>query len=111
MTVKEALAKCYWREPDARAVLEAWRRSGKTLEVFASEAGCDPRRLGRWARRLDLTTDPGPPVSFLKVQVATPRVTQSALDVRVGGCVVRVEPGFDAQLLREVTDALGRRTC
>ncbi len=111
MTVNETLAKCYWREADARAALAAWRRSGKTLAGFAADAGCGPGRLRRWARRLDFETATGPSVDFLKVQVTPPRVVRHVLDVRVGGCVVQVEPGFDAQLLRDVADALGGHTC
>jgi len=35
----------YWREPDARAVLDAWRASGLRLSEFARERGLGSKRL------------------------------------------------------------------
>ena len=43
----------YWREADARAVVEAWQRSGMRLSEFAREWGVQARRLRRWVARLE----------------------------------------------------------
>lgn len=48
----EALASKYWREGDARVVLEAWRASGEPLSIFARQHGISLRRLRWWERRV-----------------------------------------------------------
>jgi transposase-like protein len=41
-----------WTERDAREVLAALGRSGKTVSVFSVEHGIDPQRVYGWRRRL-----------------------------------------------------------
>jgi hypothetical protein len=41
-----------WTERDAREVLGALGRSGKTVSVFSAEHGIDPQRVYGWRRRL-----------------------------------------------------------
>lgn len=43
----------YWREDDARVVLEACFSSGLALEEFARRHHLKPRRLRRWSERLE----------------------------------------------------------
>jgi hypothetical protein len=61
-----AFQKDYWREADARAVVEAWLRSGQPLSRFARGHGLQPHRLSRWAGRLQ---GKGRPVRFHPVRV------------------------------------------
>jgi transposase-like protein len=42
----------YWREAEARVVVEAWRSSGETQSGFARRHGVGRGRLTRWVRRL-----------------------------------------------------------
>jgi hypothetical protein len=51
-TIAVLAKRPYWRERDARLVVEAWRWSGESQASFARRHGLDPKRLGRWARRL-----------------------------------------------------------
>ena len=51
--VVAAAAKRYWRESDARVVVDAWRRSGQTLGDFATGLHVPRQRVARWAGRLD----------------------------------------------------------
>jgi len=44
--------KGYWREVDARAVVDSWKRSGKPVSSFAREHGVEPHRISRWASRI-----------------------------------------------------------
>jgi len=44
-----------WREEDARRALEAQRRSGLSVEDFATWIGVSARRLQWWQQRLDGT--------------------------------------------------------
>ena len=51
--VAASAGKSYWREADARHVVEAWRRSGQPLSRFAAAQGVKAARLARWASRLE----------------------------------------------------------
>jgi hypothetical protein len=99
----------YWREDDARVVVEAWRRSGQGLTEFARQYGVHPRRLSRWAERLG---DSGEDVRFHPVRLVTAEVHGSSgpgapLEIVLGGeWSVRVFPGFAAEDLARVLTVL-----
>lgn len=42
------MAHGQWSEVEARGVLEAWRRSGLSIERFAKQRGFVPQRLRWW---------------------------------------------------------------
>ena len=42
----------YWKEADARVVVEAWRSGGETLSKFAARYGVDAKRIARWEGRV-----------------------------------------------------------
>src|SRR6478752_3292417 len=48
-----------WSEVEAREILEAWRRSGVTMESFAKQRGIVPQRLRWWRYRLKQMADKG----------------------------------------------------
>jgi hypothetical protein len=102
----------YWRERDARVMVEAWRNSGESLAAFARRHRVDRRRVGRWAKRVD-TSEPAP-VRFHPVRVADPDDREgAAIEIYlVGGPRVRVPPGFRTEDLRRVVAVLDpRRPC
>lgn len=81
--------------------VEAWRSSGKSAGAFASGRGYSASSLIRWGEQT-------PKQSFLRLEVA-PSVSAAAastLVVEVGAASIRVEPGFDPELLRSVVAAL-----
>jgi hypothetical protein len=41
-----------WTEVEARGVLEAWKRSGQSLEGYARSRGLVPQRLHWWKKKL-----------------------------------------------------------
>ena len=43
----------YWREADARRVLDAWRATGSSMAAFARASGLPVERIRRWRRRLE----------------------------------------------------------
>ena len=105
--------RSYWREEDGRQIVEAWRRSGEPVSVFAGGLGIDPRRVSRWATRLN---DTGSPVQFVPVRVATGESDgrrQACIEIDLGGeRRVRVTPGFTSEDLRRVLAVLDEhRTC
>jgi transposase-like protein len=106
----QALARrSYWQESDARRIVDAWRRSGETVSRFAGELGLDPRRVSRWAARLDDGTSD---VGFVPVRVAeAPRESRGPIEIELApGQYLRVPPGFAADDLRRVLAVLEERT-
>jgi hypothetical protein len=100
-----------------------WKRSGQTAEVFAAERGINPRTLLWWSSTLRRpaarVADRAADVSFAQLVPEAPAPTASARSaesatiesatvelVLTSGRVVRVRPGFDATLLRELLTAL-----
>jgi hypothetical protein len=52
VAVRQVAERWYWREADARVLVEAWRSSGEALWGLARRHGVEPRRLARWVSRL-----------------------------------------------------------
>src|ERR1700722_19913998 len=87
-----------WTREDAREVIAALERSGKTVSVFAAEHGLDPQRVYLWRRRLgnpepttfqEIVVRPSSPIAGGNRDGA---VFEVAL---VSGVVVRVPICFD----------------
>src|SRR5271170_7120717 len=100
-----------WTERDAREVLAALRRSGKSVGEFAAEHGLDPQRMYLWRRRLGKAE----PTIFqeLIVRPAAQRAVPDAGGnlfeiVLASGDVVRVPPSFDAEALARLLGVLAR---
>ena len=98
----------YWREAEARVMVEAWRSSGETLSEFAARYGVDPKRIARWASRLERPR--AERVQFHPVRVVgvePGKEAGSAIEILlVGGRRVRVAGGFDAEDLQRVLAVL-----
>ena len=106
----QAAKRRYWREADARAVVEAWRRSGKGLSEFARERGLHARRLARWAARLEAAARSGDvafhPVRLVGVSRAETRHGEALEVVLRDGRSVRVPYGFAPEHLRRLLQVL-----
>lgn len=105
-SVAEVAVRRYWREAEARVVVEAWRTSGESLSGFARRHRVDPRRVARWAVRVE-GSEPAP-VRFHPVRLANhDSGGGSAIEIRlVSGQRVRVPAGFQAEDLRRVLAVL-----
>lgn len=105
-------ARRYWREDDARLMIEAWQESGLPLVAFAERHDVQTRRLVRWAERVQSM---GPkPVSFHRVRLVESGGCGASSDERIEvilaeGCTVRVPPGFVPEDLRKVLNVLKGR--
>ena len=115
--VGEVVGKCYWREREARTVVEAWRQSGQSLSRFAREQGVRAPRILRWAARLEVRPS-GRAVDFQPVRlieaagVATRAAVEPIEVVLSDGRRVRVPEGFAAAELARVLAVLeGRAAC
>ena len=63
-TIGRIAARSYWREADARVVVEAWRRSGLSVAAFARRHGLTAQRLAYWRAHVDADTRPREGVPF-----------------------------------------------
>jgi transposase-like protein len=95
------MAKRY-TERDRSRFLTELRRSGDPVHVVAERLGLSVSTAFRWKKDADASADA--PV-FARL-VREPRL-EASLTLDVGGVRVQVRPGFDADLLREVVQALG----
>lgn len=124
--VEAVASRRYWRADDARAVVEAWRRSGKPLSEFAADVDVLPRRVARWAGRLEAGEATAAEVDFHPVRVVgsdpMPRrvvggdqgvARREPIEVVLGkGLRVRVPGGFASEDLARVLAVLeGRGAC
>jgi transposase-like protein len=116
-----------WDEAAGRAMVAALRQSGESACAFAKRHGLDENRVHRWVKRLVVApaapsapsvaaVSTAPPscmaIPFAPVRlVAAAEERAGALDVVVGGAVVRVHRDFDADLFRRVIAALEEAAC
>lgn len=83
------------------------RASGQSGERVAKRLGIAKSTAYKWQRG-KRSSEPSTPNPKLKFARLLPE-TRSAVVVQVGGATVRVETGFDAELLRGVVAALAER--
>jgi hypothetical protein len=65
------MAHGQWTEVEARGMLEAWRRSGVSIEKFAQSRSITPQRLYWWKRKLRFQKERPP--ALVPVRVAESR--------------------------------------
>jgi transposase-like protein len=85
---------------DDRVRLVAEARSGASVKAVAVRHGVSPSMLYRWMQDGDKQGGP------VFARLAVSKVVESAVVVQVGRAAIRVERGFDAELLRDVVAAL-----
>lgn len=97
----------YWREAEARVVVEAFWRSGETLSGFARRHGLKRGRLSRWVERLGEGEES---LRFHPVRLVEDRGASgggAAIEIELlGGQRVRVPRGFESEELRRVLAVL-----
>jgi len=103
-----------WSEHEARGVLSAWRKSGLSLERFATERGLVPQRIRWWRKKLEgkpasAPSTSGASVALLPVKVSAASIPKRGEPVAVylrNGQVVRVGRGFDEEAFARVVAIL-----
>jgi hypothetical protein len=70
------MAHGQWTEIEARGVLEAWKRSGLSVEKYARSRGLVPQRLHWWKQKLGFgaAADEKRALALLPVRVAEARI-------------------------------------
>ena len=101
--LEQVAKRGYWREADARALIEAWRSSGESLSRFARRYGVQHSRLTRWVKRLEGAA----PMVLHPVRVVAKTTNRSSGDGTIeiqlaDGPCVRVAHDFQSDDLRRV---------
>ena len=108
------MAHGQWTEVEARGVLEAWKKSGQSLEGYARSRGLVPQRLHWWKQKLGFgaAPDKSRAVALLPVCVA-----ESETGARRGepvtvllrsGHMIKVGHDFDESAFARVVALLER---
>lgn len=103
--VRRTARSRYWREEDARLVVDAWRESGDSLASFCRSHGVASVRLSRWASRLGR----GTPVRFHPVRLTAggESAARAGFEIELrDGTTVRLAAGFALDDLRRILSAL-----
>lgn len=89
----------YWREADAKRILECWTSSDLSLSAFAEREGLKPGRLYRWRGRLRA---PAAVATAFK-EISLPRESRAPFELVLrSGLVLRIGNGFDDGALRRL---------
>src|SRR4051794_28662712 len=95
-----------WSEVEARGILEAWRRSGATMESFAKQRGIVPQRLRWWRYKLQ-NADKGGAPALMPVQLKAPIARGEPVTVLLRtGHMLKVSHGFDEEAFARVVALL-----
>jgi hypothetical protein len=102
-----------WTEAEARASLDAWRRSGESELAFARRGGFSPQRLRYWRERLGgPTKDVAAAAAFVAVSMPVVARAASQIEIRMGAMSVCVREDIDVDHLARIVGALaGVRAC
>lgn len=104
------MARVKWSEVEARGVLEAWRRSGMTLEAFARQRGLVTQRLHWWKAKLaraEKALAPGTPAVLpVRVNAETSRRGEPVTVLLRTGHMLKVSHGFDEDAFARVVALL-----
>jgi len=96
-----------WTVDHARPVVEQWKSSGESAVAFAARQGIHASRLAYWSKQLEQAHHEEPAATFVAVPLET-TAASGAIEIEVGGCVVRVHAGADARYVAQLVNALRR---
>jgi hypothetical protein len=99
-----------WSEIEARGVLEAWRRSGLSLEAFARQRGLVTQRLHWWKAKLARAEKSlavrTPALLPVTVSPDTARRGEPVTVLLRTGHMLKVSHGFDEEAFARVVALL-----
>jgi hypothetical protein len=105
------MARVQWSEVEARGVLEAWRRSGLSLERFAKQRGIIPQRLRWWKLKVAdaekaIPASAAPALLPVRVRAEAPRRGEPVTVLLRTGHMLKVSHGFDEDAFARVVALL-----
>ena len=98
-------------------LVQRWQRSKLTIREFCRRHQLREANFHAWRRVLrerglmDEAPAPADAQAFVKLTIAAEPRTASAVEVILGARVLRVRPGFDAVMLRELVRLLEEPAC
>lgn len=100
-----------WSEVEARGVLEAWRRSGLSIDRFSKQRGIVAQRLYWWKQKLAraeaaLAVGTMPALLPVRVTEATPRRGEPVTVLLRTGHMLKVSHNFDEDAFARVVALL-----
>lgn len=98
------MAHGQWTEVEARGVLDAWRKSGLTLQEFAQGRGLVPQRLSWWKKKLNGAKGRRP--ALLPVHIVEPRRGEPVTVLLRSGHMLKVGRDFDEVAFARVVSLL-----
>lgn len=108
--LEQAKRSAYWRDEDARAVLDVWLVSGQSVASFSATHGLQRARLHRWKQRLMPEIAEETAALFWPVKVAPdpprPRDLEAWRVELAGGVSIAVPCAGGAALLAETLAAI-----
>ena len=98
-----------WKEPQARAALASWRRSGLSVAAFCAREGYSETRLRYWSERLGEALRSGSAsMSFVPITVSEVRRVQQ-IEIERAGVVLRVREDLDVNRVAQLVAALAAK--
>ena len=91
-----------YKARDRERLIEAVRSTGEPVKAVAEQMGVSVSTAYLWMKRARAGT-----MKFARL-VPAAQVASAGIVVEVGGAAIRLTRGFDADLLLEVVEALGR---
>ena len=94
-----------------RATIDAWKRSGQTVNAFCRARQLTRSNFDRWRRILaaeSIAPSPSPPPAFVPVRVVAEAMAEVVLR---SGVVVRVPLGAAPESVTRLVTAVGAASC
>lgn len=101
------------REQFWRQLIRDQRRSGSSIKAFCRSHGVSEPSFFAWRKKLALSKRAERQADFVAVRVAPEPIVRSAnIEIVLErGRTIRVVPGFDRQVLRDVLAVLEEQPC
>lgn len=100
------MAHGQWSEVEARGVLEAWRRSGLSIERFAKQRGVVPQRIRWWKAKFASAEKSTPAVLPVHVNAEARRRGEPVTVLLRTGHMLKVSHGFDEEAFTRIVTLL-----
>ena len=88
--------------------VKGWRNSGLTQDQYCREHGLKKTTFFYWRRKLDQTPRKNSlvPVSITSQEVLPANPVPSGVSLKLRGCLIQVDKGFDQKTLLELVQVL-----